>query len=346
MTADPRRILVVRTDRLGDVVLTLPMFAQLRRRYPAARLAFLGRRYVADITAHHRFIDEHLWYDDAHGPVPFLRMLREIRQGRFDAVFVVHPRPRLAWLMFLAGIPARIGTGYRWYSWMFNRRVFSHRKTAARHELEYNLELLEKLDCRVPAPVDPDFGISVSENGRTRADEILLRNGILEKEEYIVVHPSTGGSAREWPRASLAELVRALTERHHFRVVLTGTASDLPVHEALGRESGGKTVSLAGQLSLEELARVLQRAKLLIINSTGPLHLAVALGVPVLSFFPQIPVMGPGRWGPYTKRSRVLVPDRPLDCRLCRKMGGGSCACMDSIRVADALRAAEELLGL
>jgi heptosyltransferase III len=344
MTPGPRRILVVRTDRLGDVVLTLPMFAILRCRYPDARLAFLGRRYVAGITSPHPCIDEHLWYDDGREEVPFYRMLREIRRHRFDAVFVVHPRPRLAWMMLLAGIPVRIGSGYRWYSWMFNRRVFSHRKTAARHELEYNLELLEKLDCRVPSPIEPEFGIAIPETARAGANEILRRNGILEKEEYIVVHPSTGGSAREWPRTSLAELVRMLVRRRRVRVVMTGTAADIALHDALTGEAGEPLVSLAGQLSLVQLGAVLERGRILIVNSTGPLHLAAALGVPVLAFFPQIPVMGPGRWGPYTKRSRVLVPDRPADCRICRNDGGGSCACMESIRVADAFRAAEELL--
>jgi heptosyltransferase-3 len=346
MTNAPRRILVVRTDRLGDVVLTLPMFAYLRRRFPDARLAFLGRRYIAGIASPHPSIDESLWYDDGNEPLPFGVMLQTLRRGNFDAVFVVHPTPRLAVLMFLARIPVRIGTGYRWYSWMFNRRVYSHRKTAARHELEYNLELLSQLDCPVPSPIVPEFGITVSSSARDGAWAALRRHGILEKEQYIVVHPSTGGSAREWPRDSFAALLRELVARYGFRVVLTGLAADSSGNERLRSAIGDAAVSVAGELSLQELGGVLEGARLLVVNSTGPLHLAVALGVPVLAFFPQIPVMGPGRWGPYTTRSRVLVPERPIDCRLCRKTGGGSCACMESISVERAARAAEELLGI
>jgi heptosyltransferase-3 len=341
----PRRILVVRTDRLGDLVLTLPMFSILRKRYPDARLALLARRYVSPLTDAHPNIDETLLYDDGGTPRRFNAMKDEIRTRRFDAVFVVHPTFRLALLMASARIPIRIGTGYRWYSFLFNRRVYTHRKTAQRHELEYNLELLTRLDCPVPHPIDPEFGISVTGDSHTRAVAKLREHGILEKEEYIVLHVATGGSAREWPRESFAALCRDLIHERGFRVVLTGTAAERPAVASVQLAIGADAISLAGDLSLLELEGILAGALLLVVNSTGPLHLAVALGVPVLAFFPQIPVMGPGRWGPYTTRARVLVPDRPPECRECRGGGGGPCDCMRSISVDRALRAARELLG-
>ncbi|HTY59523.1 MAG TPA: hypothetical protein VMF59_11935, partial [Bacteroidota bacterium] len=163
---EPSRILVVRTDRLGDVILTLPVFNALRRRYPAARLVFLAGRYAGEIAEGYGPVDEILWYDDAAGPVPFFAMRARLRSAHFDAAVIVHPTLRLALLAFLSGIPVRVGTGYRYYSLLFNRRVFAHRKTAERHEAEYNMGLLAPLGCE-GAPVRPlDVPIHIPEDAR------------------------------------------------------------------------------------------------------------------------------------------------------------------------------------
>ena len=119
-----QRILIVRTDRLGDVVLTLPLLPVLRRRYPTAHIAMLLRRYTGEIVKGNPYANELLWYDDDNGLVPFRKMSHVLRKENFDAVIVVYPTLRLAFLMFWSRIPVRIGTGYRYYSFLFNRRVF------------------------------------------------------------------------------------------------------------------------------------------------------------------------------------------------------------------------------
>ena len=156
-------ILVVRTDRLGDVILTLPLLPLIHQCYPEARVSMLLSRYTGEIVEGHPHADALLWYDDAdHRPVPFWQMVHRIRQERFDAVIVVHPTFRLAWMMRLAGIPVRVGSGYRYYSVLFSRRVYEHRKDARRHELEYNLQLLRRIGCAVPERLEqPDYGIRI-----------------------------------------------------------------------------------------------------------------------------------------------------------------------------------------
>ena len=128
-------------------------------------------------------------------------------------------------------------------------------------------------------------------------------------------------------------------------VFLTGTAAERDQAEHLLCYTGGLAVNLSGQLNLKELAALLERAALYISNSTGPLHMAVAVGTPVLGFYPQIPVMGPRRWGPYTTTARVLVPRKPADCSQCRKRGT-PCECMASISINEAFSAACELLAV
>jgi ADP-heptose:LPS heptosyltransferase len=103
-------------------------------------------------------------------------------------------------------------------------------------------------------------------------------------------------------------------------------------------------VNVAGKLSLRGLAALLQMSSLMIANSTGPLHVGVAVGTPVIGLYPQIPVMGPRRWGPYTDRARVLVPAKPPDCDECRGKAAVRCGCMESITVESVCDAAADLL--
>ena len=339
---EPSRILVVRTDRLGDVVLTLPVFTPLRRCFPGAHLAILAGRYAGAIVEGYPPVDEILWYDDAGGLVPFRVMMARLRAGRFDAVVVVHPTPRLALLVFLARIPVRVGTGYRYYSFLFNRRVYTHRKTAERHEVEYNLDLLAPLGCAAVPAKPLDVPLDIPPAARERASMLLREAGVTGR--FVVVHPGSGGSAREWPLEHFGLLARRIIEGMNLAVVVTGTGGESARAEEVARGSPGRAVNLAGRLNVKELAALLQMSSLLVANSTGPLHVGVAVGTPVVGLFPQIPVMGPRRWGPYTDNARVLVPERPPDCDECAGGAGISCACMASITVETAYAAAAELL--
>jgi heptosyltransferase III len=345
LAKEPERILLVRTDRLGDVILTLPMIGVLRKQYPHAAISMLLQHYTGEIVQGHRELAGILWYDGDGRPVPFFAMLRSIRAHRFDAVVVARPTPRLAWLMFLARIPVRIGTGYRAYSFLFNSRVFEHRKDARRHELEYNLNLLLALGVRAEALKDPVvYGLRVSPEDEKSARDVLARRGLSLDHPFAVIHPGTGGSAREWQIGNLSELGRRICRQKKMAVVVTGNAAERSLAETLAGQIGSGSVSVAGELTMKQLAAVLERARIWIGHSTGPLHLAVALGTPVVGLYPQMIPMSPRRWGPYTPMSRVHVPDRPADCTKCEDGKLGHCPCMDTITVNEVFRSVNELL--
>ena len=338
--------LVVRTDRLGDVILTLPLLPLIHRCYPGARVSMLLSHYTGEIVEGNPHADALLWYDDGTGrPVPFWQMVDLIRKERFDAVIVVHPTLRLAWMMTLAGIPIRVGSGYRYYSVLFNRRVYEHRKDARRHELEYNIQLLARIGCTVPEKLEePDYGISIPPEAARSVLEMRRSARVGLAKPLVVIHPGSGGSAREWPLESFAELAENLQSRKNVDIIITGARQDDARARELHQRLGGQAVSFAGKLGLKELAALIQSASLFVSNSTGPLHLAVAVGTPVLGFYPQITAMSPQRWGPYGGRSRTLVPDKPVDCADCAGSGGRACACMASISVEKAYESACALL--
>ena len=335
----PKRILIVRTDRLGDVVLTLPLLPLLRSCFPDAHLAMLLNRYTGEIVGGNPYLNELLWYDDNNGIVPFWKMRREIRRRRFDAVVVVYPRFRLAWLMALAGIPVRVGTGFRAYSFLFNRRVYEHRKNAARHEVDYNIGLIRELGC-LPTG-EPEFLIHVPEDARRSIREVLAEQ---KGRRIVVMHPGSGGSAREWPVRYFGLLASRLLESGGTAVYVTGTLSEKPMVEEVVAIGGKGAISLAGELTVKQLAALLSEADLFVANSTGPLHIAAALGTPVIGIYPQHTPMSAKRWGPRTEKKRVYSPQRREDCRDCVDGTSASCECMASISVDTVYSGALELL--
>jgi lipopolysaccharide heptosyltransferase II len=337
-----KKILVVRTDRLGDVILTLPMLPALRACYPDAYIAMLLNRYTGQIVEGNPFVNELLWYDDGGELIPFQPMLRLIREKQFEAAFIVHPTLRLAVLMFLAGIPLRIGTGYRYYSILFNRKVFEHRKDAKRHELEYNLNLLKELDCSWGG--EPEFAIGISPESEVVVERLLHSFNIETGSTIVITHPGTGGSAREWPPECFGKLAAQLSADKNTHIIVTGRKGEEAKAEQIVKATNGKAVSVVGMLNLKELTALIRVASLFVSNSTGPLHIAAALGTPVVAIYPQLTVMSAGRWGPYTEKKRVFVPDKPIDCKECSGLKDEYCACMGSIAVDEVYAAAHELL--
>jgi heptosyltransferase-3 len=337
-----KRILLVRTDRLGDVVLTLPMLPLLRTCFPHAYIAVLLQKYAADLVEGNPYADELLLYDDGQSLIPFTVLLKTIRAKNFDIAIVVHPTPRLAWLVLCAGIPERIGSGYRYYSILFNRRLYEHRKDAKRHELEYNLSLLKKLDC--PIGERPEFSLTIPPQVDAKVESLFASLAIDRKKEIIVVHPGTGGSAKEWPADYFGHLAARLQAERDSQILITGSKGEEHKVARVLSATKGKAISLVGMLSLKELVAVIKCASLFISNSTGPLHIAVAVGTPVVCMFSQITAMSAARWGPYTLKKRVLVPDKPVDCTECSNGKELPCACMMSISVDQAYDAACSLL--
>ena len=196
-----KNVLIVRTDRIGDVVLTLPMIPVLRAHNPSCRISMLLRPYTSELVAGTTGLDQIIHYDEGRS---FRSMLGELRQQRFDLAVVSHPRFRIALLLFLAGIPKRIGSGYRWYSFLFNQKVFEHRRTAEKHEAEYNISLLRAVGCE--ARDIPGVSLSIPERAHAAALTELKHLGISESEAFVVLHPGSGGSARDWSPERFGDL--------------------------------------------------------------------------------------------------------------------------------------------
>jgi heptosyltransferase III len=332
-----QNILVVRTDRIGDVILTFPTVEALKLNFPAARIVMLVTSYTSGLV---QGIADVLSYDREGAQKPFFEMLKELRQARFDAVIVAYPRFRIALLAWLAGIPVRVGTGYRWYSFLFNKKVYEHRKTVEKHEAEYNLSLLKVLGCTLPTRPKTVFVFSDQE--KKKALSVRQALGVTDADTLVLLHPGSRGSARDWMPERFSQLASELINRG-YRVIITGNTTEEGLVNRVACEAGEGVKPFISTLSLKEFAAFIQTAKLFVANSTGPLRIAAAVGTPVIGFYPPVRVMSPKRWGPLTEKKAIFVPDS-LQCPRCK---GGECQgndCMDQITVSQVMEAATKML--
>ncbi len=324
---------------MGDVILTIPTAMALVQCRPEARVSMLVREYTRPLVDGQPSVAASLVYDVDGRTKPFGAMLAELRSHRFDAAVVAYPRFRIALLLWLAGVPVRIGTAYRWYSWLFNRRIREHRKGSERSEAAFNLSLLAPLGC---TPVEvPTPRITPGPEDAQEAQRIRARLGMTPGARLVILHPGSGGSARSWSPASFARLGTMLADRG-FTVIATGSGNEKELVDAVCAASQGAIHAQAGGMSLRQFSAFLQTAQVCVANSTGPLHLAAAVGIPVVGIYPPVRVMNPVRWGPLTDRKIIFVPD-PARCPRCN---GGACQgsdCMEQVTPEDVADAVERL---
>jgi|YelNatPaOPRAMG01_1025707.scaffolds.fasta_scaffold00095_47 heptosyltransferase-3 len=321
------KVLLIRTDRMGDVILSTPVATLIKRAHPDWRVEMLVARQLVPLVGVHRDVDAVLEFGGRDSSLR--ELVRLLRSRRYDAAVLLHPTFRLALSLWLARIPRRIGTAYRLYSFLLNERVPVHRKRSRLHELELNVLTASPLGL-APLPESGElFRFELPEEEERRLAEKLARAGVEPAARPIVLHPGSGGSARNWPVRRFAELAELLHARGIGPIVITGTSAERQLVDELVRLAAVPLVRLDGELEILQLAALLQRARVVVANSTGPLHLAVAMGAPVVGLYCPIGPCHPRRWGPYGRRDAVLMPDVP-ECDRCR----ASCPhydCMESI---------------
>lgn len=317
-------VLIVRPDGIGDLVLSLPVASQLRRFIPEAHIGFLTSSIAAPVLDHHPDVD---YIRTVSFQAPLSDLVHAFSEG-VDVVVFLKPFRRLMWAAFLAGVPVRVATGYRWYSLLANRRVYEHRSDFSKHESEYNLGLLRGLGLNPAQLIHPSLEVTDIERGSGEDYWQGLPN------PRVIIHPG-GVTARHWRPAHYRDLALNLMRRG-YGVVFTGNEQeqiDFEREVFAGAQVAQGIRSLMGQLSIRELMAVIATAQVVVSGSTGPAHLAAALRVPTVSLFDPQRNHLPVRWKPLG-RGVLLRPDVPT----CEKCIGEACPyweCLDRFTVSE-----------
>ncbi|TAJ08949.1 MAG: glycosyltransferase family 9 protein [Nitrospirae bacterium] len=315
-------ILLVRPDGIGDEILCLPVATALRRLLPDAKVSFLSSVYAAPVLAQHPDLAAIL---TLNGRERFADLVALFRRG-FDAAIFLKPFRRLMAAAFVARVPVRVATGYRWYSLLANRRVYEHRSDFSRHEATYNLGLLRGLGLEPGELIRPQLFLTDDERQEAAAKLKAIPS------PCIVVHPG-GFSSRQWKLQHYLDLTQRLV-KEGYGVVLSGSQTE---RDRFREETGwrgsahGSILDVMGTVTLRQLMAIIGASQSLVSGSTGPAHIAAGLGVPTVSLFDPRRNQLPTRWQPLGQ-GMVLRPDVPT-CEKCIYEACPYWDCLDRISV-------------
>ncbi len=343
--ANSEKILVVQTSFLGDLVLTTPLLSAIRRCFPKSHIAVLCTPRGKEILDGSPDVDEIITLEkkrDGGRRASLWRKARELRARSFDLALSPHKSFRTALLLFLAGIPRRIGFRQSAGWFLYHQRV---NRDSSRHDVERNLSLLGALGvdpraCGGPPRLEP------TPAAREAVERVFHSLGINGGGMIFGVNPGSVWPTKRWPAEGYAELIVALRRKYGGHVVLFGGPDDREIVERILALSERAGVSLVGRIGLSELAAAVERCDVFITNDSGPMHVAVARGVPVAAIFcATTPSLG---FYPYAANSVVI--EKALSCRPCGAHGGRRCPlgtedCMRLIKAEDVLLGVERLLG-
>lgn len=295
------KIVVVRTDRLGDMVLTLPMLSAIKKVAPKCELSLIARKYVKPLLYGQNFIDRVFFLEQYKDDI------QEIyKSQKFDVAFFPRPKFQEVFPAYREEIPHRIGTSYRWYSLLFTHRIKEHRKTAEYNEAEYNIRMVNSFFCTnfpldyVPIYPEPNALKKVKE---------LLETLNLSPNNFVVLHPGSGGSSITWQIEKFVEL-SILLEKMNLAVVITGGKNEIQLAKFF-QNASPSVVNFVGRLNLYETIALISMARGLVANSTGILHIASVMDIPTIGLFPNTPHLSSRRWGPIGRFSSAISPITP-----------------------------------
>lgn len=328
----PQRILISRTDSIGDVLLTLPMCGLIKEYHTNAHLLFLGRTYTKPIIDCCEHIADFINWDEI-SKLPVNEQILFFKESKIDTIIHVFPDRKIAEVAARAGIKQRIGATGRLYHWLYcNKLRPLSRKNSILHEAELNVKLAHAF---VPEN-KTEHSLLWNYYGFTKIPPLTAEVfGRIDKAKFnLILHPKSKGSAREWPLDKYKMLVEALPPQQ-YNVFISGTSADGEFLQTWLKSLPDFVHDITGQLSLSGFIAFIGQADGLIAASTGPLHIAAALGKMAIGLYPPIRPMHPGRWGPIGKNAHYIVLDK--NCSAC-KDAPLECRCMKDIEVEQVLK--------
>ncbi len=333
------KILLTRTDKLGDVVLALPAIEYLKRYRPTWQVHAMVAPGTIPLVENDPNLDAIWSYTDADLPALLPRLAAE----QYAAAILLYYHRPLAAALWRLKVPQRVGPWSKLSSWfLLNRGVWLGKSRSKRHERDHNVKLVQRLVGKGGEISDPQIHLTA---GQLEISQHFLREEAVETENVVFVHPGSGGSALNWSPASYAAVANRLAAQAGCRVFVTGGPQDEEAITAMSVLLVPDVKVIADRYGLREFLGVLSAGDLLIGPSTGPLHMAAALGLAVVGLYPPIASQSIQRWGPLGPWSRALAPGVNCPGRLvcfgerCRHYN-----CMNSIAENDVAAAAASLL--
>lgn len=334
------RILVVNVNWLGDVIFSTAVFKALRANYPQAHIACLALPQVKEILQCVAPIDEIIIYDEKgkdRSLLGKLRLVRQVHRKKFDVVFLLHGSWTRAFLMFLAGIPIRVGTAGKKKENILTHIVLPLAEDA--HKADRYLNIIESTGLAV---LDRSSELSVLSNARVEIERILADVGIADQHPFIVVHTSGNWDLKRWPQKYWAQLIAVLTRDFKMKVVISEGPKEVQWAAEIARLSGVDPIVLAGRTNVHQLVALLEKAVLVISADSGPLHIASCVSRNIIGLYGPTMPLTTGPRG----RARAMILHKDVGCNRasCYYAACPDNVCMQMVTVEDVLETAKHML--
>ena len=315
------RILISRTDRVGDVVLSTPLPREIKRNFPDSFLAVLLRPYTKDIYLNNPYIDQIILFDPDEKSNSFIGKLKEIKKYRFSHALMLLPNERINWLLFFAGIRTRIGVGHKLYQYLtFTKYVDRKKYNPLRHEADYCMDLARKIGVN-PKSLDTEIFLTEEEKKKVAGKRKVL---LCDNKIVIGIHSSSGNSSPNWTPEEYLKLILKLKEFTGVKILVT----DNKIPDALRNIEDVEYPN--ENKNLREAILNFASLDLLVSSSTGPMHISAALKIKTLSLFCPLTACSPKLWGPLGNNSTIVLPEEgycenkcPGDPKKCTFSGEG-----------------------
>lgn len=303
----PKRILIIRPDRIGDVVLSTPIPRELKKAYPDCFIGVLLREYTKDIYTNNPNVDQIIIDSEENNLKYKINLIKEIRSYKFSHAFMLLTTERMNWILFFAGIKYRIGVGHKFYQFITNTKsVYRRKYIPLRHEADYCMDMARNIGVKTEN-LDTEIHLSADEKALIGSLREKFKNG---KKILIGIHSTSGNSSPNWKPAKYRELSEKLKSFNNVQLLVT----DLDVSNEIINIEG---VLYPLKKTLRELIRIISTLDLLISSSTGPMHIAGALKIPTVSLFCPLPACSPELWSPKGNKAINILPDEEYCSKVC-----------------------------
>jgi heptosyltransferase-2 len=336
----PRRLLVRAVNWVGDAVMTTPAIGRIREHFPQAEITVLANPLVAQLFSPHEWVDRVVVFDRQgvhRGITGRFRLAAELRRCAFDAAIILPNSFDSALVPWLAGIPVRLGRDSDGRGFLLTGRYRLDGTASPCHEVEYYLRLVSHFGITGETSA-PTLFVTAEEDRQAAG---LLAGHDIGGDDFIIgINPgATYGSAKRWYPDRFAEVARRLSAEWSARVVIFGGPGETVIAAEIEQQLGGGCLNLAGRTSVRELMALIRRCNFFVTNDSGPMHIAAAFGVPLVTIF------GPtdhATTAPYTDRAVIVrkgVVCAPCKLRECPE----DHRCMTAVTAEDVVEAATVL---
>ena len=320
-----KRIIISRTDAIGDVVLTLPLCGLIKKHFKDCEIIFFGKTYTEPVIELSSNVNSFLNYDE-------FEKLNEADRAEFlftqnaDAIIHVFPRRSIAQAARRARIPVRAGTSHRLYHlFSCTRLIHFSRKNSSLHEAQLNAKLLNGIGMNV-RPSLTELTNNYSLNQPASPPEKF--DSVLSTIDFkLILHPKSHGSAREWGLDNFSKLIDLLLP-YPVRIFITGSEKEKELLKEWTASLPQNVIDVTGTMDLTKLISFINACDGMIAASTGPLHIAAALEKFVIGIYPPIKTMHPQRWAPVGKNASYLCLEK--NCNACVN-NPSQCKCIHDV---------------